>query len=164
MSDRHLRQEWRTPDDFFCVLNNEFGFELDAAATRENAKCPHFLSPDTDALAEAWLDRFTSVFCNPGFSNLMPWIEKAHIESARASCGVVVVVALCSPSTRWWACAEEWATEIRLLRPRVQFEPPPGIKPSSNARENVAVVFRKKPACSPRARIWTWDWPGTRER
>ena len=30
---------WATPQDFFDMLDSEFGFTLDAYAVRENAKC-----------------------------------------------------------------------------------------------------------------------------
>jgi site-specific DNA-methyltransferase (adenine-specific) len=36
---------WETPDDLFAALNVEFRFNLDAAATIENAKLQPYLSP-----------------------------------------------------------------------------------------------------------------------
>lgn len=36
------RQDWGTPIDFFNKLNEKYGFTLDAAASRDNAKCEIF--------------------------------------------------------------------------------------------------------------------------
>lgn len=35
---------------------------------------------------------------------------------------------------------------------------PPGIKPSSNARDCMLIVFRKTPVGWPGAHIWNWNW------
>ena len=36
---------WRTPPKLFGSLDNEFSFELDAAATEENKLCQNYLQP-----------------------------------------------------------------------------------------------------------------------
>ncbi len=45
---------WCTPQDFFEELDDEFGFVLDAAATKETAKCRRYFTPKTDALTQSW--------------------------------------------------------------------------------------------------------------
>ena len=37
---------WTTPQDFFDKLDAEFHFTLDAAATKENAKCPDYFTEE----------------------------------------------------------------------------------------------------------------------
>ena len=154
-TEKELRQEWQTPDDFWQVVFREFYFDLDVAATAQNAKTERYIGPND--LGRVWAEYN---WCNPGFSNFMPWMERA-VEEAQAR-NTTVVMALISPSTKWWhwTVTENRADEVRLLRPRVQFVAPPGIKQSSNAHENCLVVFRRKPVEKPTT-IWTWNWKGS---
>lgn len=46
--------EWSTPQDLFDDLDAIFHFDLDACASRENAKCRRFFTRDDDALAQEW--------------------------------------------------------------------------------------------------------------
>ena len=50
-SERH---DWETPQNFFDALNEEFGFDLDAAASAENAKCREFFDEEADGLSRDW--------------------------------------------------------------------------------------------------------------
>jgi len=153
------RQEWRTPKDFWDVLNREFEFQLDAAASEENALCGIYFTEEDNALHCKWTgDWIYRVYCNPGFSSLFSWMDKGWTEAQTSPGAVVAVVGLVSPSTKWWTFAENGASEIRLLSPRVQFDPAPGVEKSSNARENCLVIFRRGPLYPPKARIWTWKW------
>lgn len=53
---------WETPQEFFDKLNDEFHFTLDAAATKDNAKCSNYFTPEQDGLSQKWTG---TVFCNP---------------------------------------------------------------------------------------------------
>ena len=63
-SERH---DWETPQDFFDALNDEFGFDLDAAASAENAKCREFFDEEADGLSSDWGGR--TVWCNPPYGS-----------------------------------------------------------------------------------------------
>ena len=92
--ESELRQEWETPDDFFGVVNAEFQFQLDAAATQLNKKCAIWMDSRFDALRpEAkWVHSFSlRVWVHPGFLSVDPWMGKAYAE-AQKHLGVVVVV------------------------------------------------------------------------
>jgi len=68
--------EWATPQDFFDILNKEFNFTLDAAATDENAKCKRYFTEKDDGLAQSWDGE--RVFCNPPYGRgLKHWVKKA---------------------------------------------------------------------------------------
>lgn len=56
-----------TPDYLYQSLEREFGLTLDP--------CPLNPEPDTDGLALDWTGEV--IFCNPPWSNPLPWIEKA---------------------------------------------------------------------------------------
>jgi len=172
-SDKALRQEWRTPQDLWEVMNQEWRFQIDVAAAEDNALVINYIDKKTDALSKdvQWIGKITPygitrghtrAYCNPGFRNPLPWVQKAYDEVEHHPSGVVVVMGRVAPSTGWWAFCAETADEIRLLTPRPQFIPPPGIPSSSNAQENCLIVFRPKPymQMSDRgpARIWRYQW------
>ena len=46
--------EWATPQDVFNQLNAEFRFDVDLAATAENAKVPSFYTEEMDSLSISW--------------------------------------------------------------------------------------------------------------
>lgn len=172
MAKDDKRQEWRTPFDFCGVLDGEFDFELDAAATIQNAIVAKYITPEMDALdpKTRWVGRgaygdckITRVYCNPGFSFLMPWMQRAYEEAQRLPNAVVAVMGVISPSANsdkkgWWNKWAVKASEIRLLCPRPEFIAAPGIKQSRNPRENCLVIFRRRPINPPPAVIWTWRW------
>ena len=43
---------WETPQNFFDELDKEFHFSCDVCATRENAKCAKFYTPEQDGLKQ----------------------------------------------------------------------------------------------------------------
>ena len=47
------KQDWCTPQEFYDALDAEFHFTLDAAATKKNAKCSAYFTPEDDALKKA---------------------------------------------------------------------------------------------------------------
>lgn len=48
------RDDWETPNDLFSKLNDEFHFDLDAAASPSNAKVSRFFTKRDDALTQDW--------------------------------------------------------------------------------------------------------------
>lgn len=154
------RDTWSTPDDLFGHLNDEFGFEVDVAADRNNRKCSAYFGLDhveadrRDALTQSWAPRVC--WLNPPYSNVAPWLQKA-CEEAQQGATVVVLVHF-DPSTRWWANWAIRADEIRVLTgARVRFTPPEGIKASSNTRPSALLVYRKKePGVEPNTVYWDW--------
>lgn len=58
-----VESDWRTPDPCFQALHNEFRFDIDAAAHRQNSHCGNFFfgpgSPIApDAISHDWLSVF----------------------------------------------------------------------------------------------------------
>jgi len=114
------RQDWRTPQNFFNQINAEFGFDLDASATKENAKCNVFLSEGADdALTVTWSDYGSRAFMNPPYGREIGKFVKKASESG-------IFVACLVPSrtdTKWW---HEYviprASEVRFIRGRLKFD------------------------------------------
>ncbi len=115
-----MREDWATPPSLFEPLNVEFGFTLDAAATRENAKVGHHHSPQTDGLTQHWGQHI--VWLNPpyGYLNLAKWMAKAYRESQNGATVVCLVPA--HTGQPWW---HDWvvgkASEIRWIKGKVKF-------------------------------------------
>jgi len=129
--------EWSTPQDTFDALDEEFGFDLDAAATAENAKCRDWMGPGhpyrPDALAVDWDVAGPAwppvVWLNPPYSRGLQgkFIAKAASEAARG-CTVVILIPARTDTKAFHAHIwDEHAhrprpgVEVRFLRGRLKF-------------------------------------------
>lgn len=82
---------WRTPDSFWNKLNADYNFTLDAAASKENAKCANFFNEEDNALAQDWSGH--TVFCNPPYGrNLKHWVKKFFEEGRKPHTKVIALV------------------------------------------------------------------------
>lgn len=119
------RSDWRTPQWLFDELNNEFHFDLDVAASKDNAKCKIFYTKEVDALKQDWLGNW---FCNPPYGREIPkFLKKAtyEIKTAHSKTGVMALPS--SAGTKWyydyvWSQlfsyeaqnAKEWGAELKI--------------------------------------------------
>ena len=87
------------PAETFAPLDERFHFSLDVAASEHNAKCGRFFDIDDDGLSRSWTGE--RVWCNPPYSEIRPWVEKAWAE-----CGRAPVIVRFLPANRteqgWW--------------------------------------------------------------
>ena len=115
-------EDWATPQAFFDTLNAEFHFDLDAAATAENAKCPVFIDKAVDTLASAhWVAWGKRIFCNPPYGReIGKWFAKAR--EAQAEGALVVMLAHARTDTKWWhEHVQGIASEVRFVKGRLRF-------------------------------------------
>lgn len=112
---------WETPQAIYDALNKEFDFCADMAASEKNAKHRIFWA-ETDSpnsLEMDWADQViaatggTWAWCNPPYSSIGPWVDKA-VEAQSNGLGTVMLV-MCDPSVGWFANAAKHATEIRFV-------------------------------------------------
>lgn len=96
-----------TPPEVFEPINARFGFTLDACALPHNAKVPRFYTPDQNGLKQSWAGE--RVWCNPPYSSIEPWLEKAWFEFERTDYGEgapAEMIAMLLPANRceqgWW--------------------------------------------------------------
>lgn len=92
-----------TSPEVFDPLNERFGFTLDVAASSLNAKCSRYYSIDEDGLSRSWVN--SRVWCNPPYSNIRPWVEKAWDEwtGHLAQPDVIVMLVPASRAEQgWW--------------------------------------------------------------
>lgn len=137
----------RTPDELWAPINDEFRFTLDAAATADNAKCERWCE---DGLSESWAGDV--VWCNPPYSNIAAWVEKAWSEMMRGCLGVVMLVPANRTEQQWWQEQVEpyrdggktsrlaegpvdgMCLTVRFIRGRQRFDRPGWTKPTKGDR------------------------------
>jgi phage N-6-adenine-methyltransferase len=68
-----------TPHDLFHYWNMRYRFTIDVAANAKNAKCARFYSKEDNGLEQSWAGE--RVWCNPPYSEIPKWVEKAHQET-----------------------------------------------------------------------------------
>lgn len=139
------RDDWETPPYFFKLLDDEFHFTLDPAASDQNHKCPKYYTVQDDGLAKSWTGE--TVFVNPPFSEKDAWIEKCFYESLKANTTVVLLIPATTDTVAWHRYVMNNATdEIRLCFGRVNFS----LLGSERKKKNspgfplVIVVFRSR--------------------
>lgn len=96
-SRRHV-DDRALPKSDFDKLNVRFRFTLDAAASEANAKLPRYCTEQNSGLNASWAGE--RVYCNPPYSDIAPWCEKAWTETEAE----VIVLLLPANRTeqRWW--------------------------------------------------------------
>jgi site-specific DNA-methyltransferase (adenine-specific) len=113
------RDDWSTPQTLFDVLDAEFDFTLDVAASIENAKCVRHFTIDDDGLDQDWGTE--SCWMNPpyGAGVIDRWIDKAIAATARGA--TVVALVPNRPSSRWYTACLQFADEARFIEGRLSF-------------------------------------------
>lgn len=110
--------EWATPQEIFDSLDAEFGFNLDPCATDENHKCERYFTKADNGKAHKWGGY--RVFCNPPYSEIGEWVEKAFRETKEDNTLVVLLI----PSrtdTRYFHDYIYNRAEIRFCKGRLHF-------------------------------------------
>ncbi|NHB94862.1 phage N-6-adenine-methyltransferase, partial [Photorhabdus cinerea] len=152
---RELRDKWQTPIEIFTALDLEFGFYLDAAADAQNTLCSHYLTERDNALECDW-ESYGSIWCNPPYSKITPWIKKAAIECRKQLQSVVMLVPA-DTSVGWFKLAMNSVDEIRLITGgRISFINAGNGKPvNGNNKGSLLLIWR--PFIKPRGILTTVD-------
>lgn len=143
VDDRQVR-----PEDF-APWQARFGFTIDAAASPSNALLPRYWTRETDALAQDWWGE--RVWCNPPYSNLRPWVEKAWRQWD--SCHEAELVVMLLPNNRreqsWWQELVE--PHLRARRSDFRDESLPGRMRITKSPTSSAFRSQSTRASTPRA-------------
>lgn len=142
------RDLWRTPPALFAALNDEFCFQLDAAAAPHNALCRKFITAEQNTLETPWADYLNAhgyVWLNPPYSDITPFVKKAAAESANQIGTVMLVPA--DTSVGWFKEAIKTASEVRFITAgRLAFINPVTGKPvSGNNKGSMLIIWRPHP-------------------
>lgn len=90
-----------TLPEFVAGLEDRFGesFTLDVAAAQHNTKAPMYFDREMDGLQQSWAGE--RIWCNPPYSDLYSWVEKAwrEFEGTR---GIVMLLPANRVEQKWW--------------------------------------------------------------
>jgi site-specific DNA-methyltransferase (adenine-specific) len=113
-------QEWGTPWWLFELLDLEFQFTVDAAASSKNTKMERYWTEEINGLHQDWTRE--SVFVNPPFlaRDLRLWTEKAWVATREPETKCAIIVPVKSDQDWWHDYGIK--TEIRFIKGRVAFE------------------------------------------
>ena len=163
------KDEWRTDPVLFELCHREFKFNLDAAASAENALCKRYFTQDDNALKSVWVAPWakqTNVWCNPPFSLKREFLDKGRAEHRRgANCCFLVPAD--APETDWWVSTiydlalpsprtllYKPEYHVRILKPRVNFYTPDMQHKMGNNRPSALIImgWNQPPG------MFTWSW------
>lgn len=139
------KQSWRTPPALFQELEARYArggrFDLDAAADPVNALCENYYTAEDNSLNKTWEG---SVFCNPPYKDLEPWVVKAQTEVELGNAAVVVLLLPARTGQQWFQTAIAGG-EVKFIRGRVRFDPPHPDAPIGSPTEDSIVVIFESP-------------------
>jgi len=131
------KEDWETPQQFWDRLDDEFFFDLDAAAHEYNPKCGLYLTEDDDALSNPWPEvieetededaiEIVSPYINPPYgkgNHMGKWMQQIQKQSMRSCYRQVVSLVASRTDTVWWhELVMPLADEVRFVRGRLLFE------------------------------------------
>lgn len=109
-----------TDPAWFAEIDKRFRFTVDVAAAEHNAKLPRYFDKTADGLAQSWAGE--RVWCNPPYSDIRPWVQKAW-----ASFTDTPLIVMLLPANRteqgWWQEQVEPARDRPDSSLRVEFLP-----------------------------------------
>jgi len=128
--------DYRTPEDLFSTLDDEFNFSMDVAASKDNTLCLAFWDEEANALFQEW---GITNWCNPPFHHLEAWVDKAIFEM---KCGHTTVMLLPNRTEQaWFARCLRYAYSIRFIRGRLDFSGPTSTKGGRSTEGTIIVCF-----------------------
>jgi phage N-6-adenine-methyltransferase len=115
------RGDWRTPIDLFNKLEDEFGFDIDVCASKENNLCPSYFDKENDFLKQDIHIPNGKCFMNPPYGRrICDFVKHAYDQSIKNNL-VFVCLLPSRTDTRWF---HEYCLkgEIRFIRGRLRFD------------------------------------------
>ena len=137
---KEIRDLWRTPQFVFDFYNERFKFNCDVACSDENRLVnEHWLTVDDDALCHT--TNWGSVnWCNPPYSDITPWIQKAIEQMKQGKRTVMLLPA--DTSVKWFKLAFDNCSECHLISGRLSFlRDDTGEPVNGNNKGSVVFVF-----------------------
>ena len=145
--------EWETPQDVYDALHVEFDFQIDLAATPQNAKCEKFFTTRDDALGKSWHADAERGWLNPPYSRPLgkAFIEKAAAERLLGFTTVLLLPARTDTRAFHWYIYDRAklgprrGVEIRFLAGRLRFVNEQGHAGDAAPFPSMVVVMRPTP-------------------
>ena len=139
---------WRTPKEVIQFVERKFGMSIsmDFCSTDENKVCEFNLTQDHNFLNDQWLGEFVIdenklCWCNPPYSNPLPFAEQCAKWAEQ--CGVHVVMLLnLDTSTRWFELIWNRAhTIMPIIGGRISFINEHGEAVRGNSKPQMLCYF-----------------------
>lgn len=122
MCDKFDKDAWATPQWLFDWQESIYDFDVDLCANDDNAKCKKYITKEKDSLSVDWSKLGWVGWCNPPYSNISPWVEKAA-RSARK--GFTTVMLIPTPNgEKYYSSVFSYATAITFITGRIAFYNP----------------------------------------
>ena len=145
--------EWCTPKWLAGALGGYF--DLDPCSNvrshiraRQWCGSSHSVADRRDGLAFDWSG--CSVYCNPPYSNVMPWAQKLAAHD-----GPWCALLKLDPTTKWWAELMRANPTVAPFRKRIKFE---GDKAMTANFPSVLVFKRWWPSDELQQHLWLPRW------
>lgn len=134
------KDEWRTPPFVFDWASQYYPFDIDLCATSKNALCKKYFTKEQDCLAQSWHERGIFGFCNPPYSNIGPFLEKAIDERDH---GFHTAFLIPTPNGERYFHDHIFgqASKIIFITGRISFLTPGGKEQSGNPRGSCFVLY-----------------------
>ena len=134
---------WQTPKEIFNALDQEFNFDCDICASKDNRLKGDYFSEEKSALDNEWGKYIVhkAAFMNPPYSQTQLFMERAAQQAEKHNITVVALVNA-NTDTKWFADAVKSSNEIRLLTGRVGFVKADGTKSNGNTKGQVLIIWR----------------------
>lgn len=133
----------QTPRYIWQWLDSIYNFAMDLCASDDHHLCRPYFTKDQSCLDHNWVEYGYTGFCNPPYSKIDPFLEKAYEQQDRGFTSVFLIPDF-NGEERFLNVFEN-ATRIVHLTPRISFiRPDSGKKYSGNNRGSVVLEFAPK--------------------
>jgi phage N-6-adenine-methyltransferase len=144
------KQDVQTPPGFLAAVRSLLqisDFDLDVAADSTNAVVPFYYDEQTNGLDMPWVvDGWA--WCNPPYSKIRPWVERAYEQSQQGAKIAVLVPA--AVGSNWWRDWVHAKAHIHLLNGRIRF-----VGHTAGYPKDLALLLYAQDR-PPKYTIWTW--------
>ncbi len=116
------KQDYCTPPEFIQAVKKRLGigeFAVDLAASRENSVASVYFTEEMNSLTQSWIMQGRWVWCNPPFSNIKPWVDKADEEALKGA--QIAMLLPASVGANWWLDYVDGKAHALFLNGRLTF-------------------------------------------
>jgi phage N-6-adenine-methyltransferase len=119
--NRHRsKQDYETPEDFMQAVIMRFGTpSFDLAAHIGNTKASDWFCEKENSLARVWSILTGTLWLNPPFADILPWVKKCEQEAAKGA--RILALLPSSTDSNWWADHVHGKCGVLFLNPRIKF-------------------------------------------
>ena len=138
---KEIRDLWMTPKFVFDYYDRRFNFKTDLAASDKNHLCDHYYTESNSAFNAEVGDFNGAVFCNPPYSDIMPWVTECVIKSELTGKPFVMLIPA-DTSVKWFKVAFDNCSEGHFISGRLSFVNAETQKPvNGNNKGSVVFIF-----------------------